>query len=69
MKVKIICSFYKIEFFCFALLCFVFFALNVPLLAACHVVCHLCFGGLCFAGHMDAVGGYCPLVGHRGFNR
>lgn len=37
--------------------------------ATCHVVCHLCFGGVCFAGHMEAVGAYHPLVGHRGANR
>lgn len=33
------------------------------------VVCHLCFGGVCFTGHLEAVGAYRPLVGHRGFNR
>lgn len=33
------------------------------------VVCHLCFAGVCFAGRMEAVGAYHPLVGHRGINR
>lgn len=40
-----------------------------PHLATCHVVCYLCFGGVCFTGQMEAVGAYHPLVGHRSLNR
>lgn len=46
-----------------------FFPQMCVIFATCHVVCHLCFSGVCFAGHMEAVGAYHPLVGHRGINR
>ncbi|KAG7214870.1 hypothetical protein INR49_005139 [Caranx melampygus] len=38
---------------------------------SCHLSCvvyHLYCGGVCFAGHVEAVGPHRPLVGHRGFN-